>query len=796
MAILSNVNGKFAVDSTGAIQFSGSAGTSGYILRSNGNAAPTWVDSSTVIGGPYLPIAGGVLEGATSTDTGINFTVGGNLFGTSATFTSNVTSTNLLTVSGDGHLFLGATGETPKIDMLYTTSVSGLGWDTRIFTGKTDDLPNGQAFPTSTSAGGYGTQYQANSDGAFFGIIPYPNAASTNYRPVINWGDDVADTPFAFQFNGVDKATISYTGVITAAGGTLTGGLTGTTAGFSGSITASGNSNSFGNTTIGALAASTGTFSASVTAAGNSNSFGATTFGGNLTVNARGFFNSGAAYPLATSSAQRYNIQIRNTNNTVNAGYGWWWGTDTNFNMFFHADGASDRMTLTRLGELGVNWTSPGGYGQLTVNGSSALPILALRSASGKVRQGFYEGGAGRFYFDTLGADGLAFVDGDGVSTRMLIDSVGNVGIGTEEPNALLELNKGVTNGQGATLRLTNSVGGAGAGVAVEFVGPGTQPIHAKIITEDAGAFDSNFIFQTKATGTSGALADRLTIDNVGYVGIGITNPTNQLHIHTADDNAYAIRIEGSTNNGAGIWTGLGIGGESTNSKAALLFQDIGVSYARGKIHLCVNNELNQNIATPTDARLTVTNSGYTKIKNANNTYWDSYDFHAITSTTANQPTLMVYNSYPSGGNQYGINVVHASTSANTTGRFFLGATNNGATEKIKIYTNGNIQNTNNSYTQLSDLSLKENVVDATDKLEEVKKLRVINWNFIGDDLKQIGVAAQEVEKIFPGLVDEVEHTQDGETSMVKSVKYSVFVPILIKAIQELETRVKELENK
>ena len=27
-----------------------------------------------------------------------------------------------------------------------------------------------------------------------------------------------------------------------------------------------------------------------------------------------------------------------------------------------------------------------------------------------------------------------------------------------------------------------------------------------------------------------------------------------------------------------------------------------------------------------------------------------------------------------------------------------------------------------NSYTQLSDLSLKENVVDATDKLEEVKK--------------------------------------------------------------------------
>mgnify|MGYP005666798449 CR=1 FL=1 len=79
MAILSNVNGKFAVDSTGAIQFSGQTGTSGYVLKSNGNAAPTWVDGSTVIGGPYLPLAGGTLTGATATASGISFTVGGTL---------------------------------------------------------------------------------------------------------------------------------------------------------------------------------------------------------------------------------------------------------------------------------------------------------------------------------------------------------------------------------------------------------------------------------------------------------------------------------------------------------------------------------------------------------------------------------------------------------------------------------------------------------------------------------------------------------------------------------------------
>ena len=283
MASLSNINGLFDVHSTGAILFSTSHGTSGQILRSNGNAAPTWVAASTVIGGPYLPLTGGTLSGATATATGINFTVGGNLFGTSATFSGNVTSTNLLTVSGDGHLFLGATGETPKIDMLYTTSVSGLGWDTRIFTGKTDDLPNGQGFPTSTSAGGYGTQYQANSDGAFFGILPY---TAGHYRPVINWGDDVTDSPFSFQFNGVDKATVSSAGVITAP--TFVGALTGnaTTASSAAQVTINYNNNSnadyqmlwgSGNSVYG---------TAGVVVNALSNTVTATTFNGALTGNA------------------------------------------------------------------------------------------------------------------------------------------------------------------------------------------------------------------------------------------------------------------------------------------------------------------------------------------------------------------------------------------------------------------------------------------------------------------------------------------------------------------------------
>ena len=106
MASLSNINGLFDVHSTGAILFSTSHGTSGQILRSNGNAAPTWVAASTVIGGPYLPLTGGTLSGATATASGISFTVGGALTGTSATFSGNVT----------GPIFIGTSDRTEAVD--------------------------------------------------------------------------------------------------------------------------------------------------------------------------------------------------------------------------------------------------------------------------------------------------------------------------------------------------------------------------------------------------------------------------------------------------------------------------------------------------------------------------------------------------------------------------------------------------------------------------------------------------------------------------------------------------------
>ena len=104
----------------------------------------------------------------------------------------------------------------------------------------------------------------------------------------------------------------------------------------------------------------------------------------------------------------------------------------------------------------------------------------------------------------------------------------------------------------------------------------------------------------------------------------------------------------------------------------------------------------------------------------------------------------------------------------------------------VVIYSDGSIENSTGVYGTISDRNLKENIIPATSKLDDLMKVNIVNYNLISDEnkLKQIGVIAQELEDIFPGLVST---NKDG----IKSVKTSVMIPILIKAVQELKQLIK-----
>jgi len=109
----------------------------------------------------------------------------------------------------------------------------------------------------------------------------------------------------------------------------------------------------------------------------------------------------------------------------------------------------------------------------------------------------------------------------------------------------------------------------------------------------------------------------------------------------------------------------------------------------------------------------------------------------------------------------------------------------------FQVLASGNVQNTNNSYGAISDIKLKENIVDATPKLADLMQVKVRNYNLKSDPThKQIGVIAQELEQVFPAMVEEATDKDEEGNSLgttTKGVKYSVFVPMLVKAIQELK---------
>jgi len=95
----------------------------------------------------------------------------------------------------------------------------------------------------------------------------------------------------------------------------------------------------------------------------------------------------------------------------------------------------------------------------------------------------------------------------------------------------------------------------------------------------------------------------------------------------------------------------------------------------------------------------------------------------------------------------------------------------------------------NNNVTAFSDERLKDNIETLEDGLAKVEQLRGVTYT--RDDREEIGVIAQEVEKILPEIV----LTAYDEMG-TKSVDYSRITAVLIEAVKELSARVKELENK
>jgi hypothetical protein len=118
---------------------------------------------------------------------------------------------------------------------------------------------------------------------------------------------------------------------------------------------------------------------------------------------------------------------------------------------------------------------------------------------------------------------------------------------------------------------------------------------------------------------------------------------------------------------------------------------------------------------------------------------------------------------------------------------------NSGYTAVIFALTNGGSAfNATGTWGTLSDARVKDNVETARDYLSDLCRLRVVKYSLKSEKSQvptKLGFVAQEVEQVFPNMVEESLDTF-GDLGNIKQIKLSVLTPMLVKAIQELKATV------
>jgi hypothetical protein len=219
-----------------------------------------------------------------------------------------------------------------------------------------------------------------------------------------------------------------------------------------------------------------------------------------------------------------------------------------------HTD-SLERLRVTSSGNVGIGTTSPGQ--KLTVDGTAAA--YSAIGASDNVRTGlaqydtslqaagvggqlvlgykytnaedFTEGAIIKMYKEngTSGAfgSGLKFQvrnDGANLSTKLILDPSGNLGVGTTSPSNPLHVSK---DAGGSAIAFFESLNSDGYGVAIRTADTGNDKYVLRL--------DSN-------SGTTPVMY----ASNAGNVGIGTTSPQTELHVK--GNNGWGeVRVEGQT---------------------------------------------------------------------------------------------------------------------------------------------------------------------------------------------------------------------------------------------------------
>jgi hypothetical protein len=384
-------------------------------------------------------------------------------------------------------------------------------------------------------------------------------------------------------------------------------------------------------------------------------------------------------------------------------------------------------MRIDSSGNVGIGTSSP--QAELHVHDPAGLAKIRLSGTAS-------DADTFEIYQGTLGVTngGLTIRDVEASANRLVINSSGNVGIGTSSPLRRLHVkNTGdsfVATFEGATNSYTSWVNTSGtAGYIGSANGLGSGGVGDLAVRSEA-----NLIFLTNAG------SERMRIDSGGSVAIGLSSAGTKLDVGGT--------IRSVVSGGTPI--------------------------------LYLNNGTTQHSIQNTSGAFTFFNNGTERMR------IDSSGNVGIGTT---DPDCMLH---LSGGNEQAKIKFQVGTAsadkfkiyASTAGRLYVNsdATNTG----VYLTYNGT------SWTSNSDETLKDNITSLGTVGDKLKNYRTSYFTWKADTetppKRNIGFIAQDWETDFPEVVTKKE----GETL---GMQYTETIPILLKYIQELEARITALEG-